>query len=93
MDFRILGPLEAVGESGTLPLGAAKQRAVLAVLLLHANRVVSRDRLVDAVWDADLPETATTALQVYVSGLRKVLAPSGRDEGAGLPARGRTRLD
>ena len=73
MDFRILGPLEAVGESGTLPLGAAKQRAVLAVLLLHANRVVSRDRLVDAVWDADPPETATTALQVYVSGLRKVL--------------------
>ena len=56
-----------------LALGGAKQRAVLAVLLLHANRVVSRDRLIDAVWGEHAPETANSALQGYVSALRKTL--------------------
>src|SRR5207302_8650615 len=54
-------------------LGGANQRAVLAVLLLHANRVVSRDRLIDAVWGDRPPETANSALQGYVSALRKTL--------------------
>jgi DNA-binding SARP family transcriptional activator len=75
VEFRILGPLEVADEHGPKPLGAAKQRLVLAVLLLSANRVVSRDRLVDAVWGDAPPDTATTALQGYVSGLRKVLGP------------------
>jgi DNA-binding SARP family transcriptional activator/streptogramin lyase len=57
-------------------LGGSKQRALLALLLLHANRVVSRDRLIDELWDGSPPDTASTALQVYVSQLRKVL---GRD--------------
>jgi YVTN family beta-propeller protein len=76
MEFRILGPLEVVDDGRKLPLGGAKQRALLALLLLHPNRVVSRDRLIDELWDTDPPETARTALQVHVSQLRKVL---GRD--------------
>ncbi|MDQ2910845.1 MAG: winged helix-turn-helix domain-containing protein [Actinomycetota bacterium] len=56
-----------------MALGGSKQRALLALLLLHANRVVSRDRLIDELWDGSPPETASTALQVHVSGLRKAL--------------------
>jgi YVTN family beta-propeller protein len=73
MDFRILGPLEVEDDGRLLKLGGAKQRALLAVLLLHANEVVSRDRLIDELWGGSPPETASTALQVHVSQLRKVL--------------------
>ena len=73
MQFRILGPLEVEAHGEPRALGGAKQRAVLAVLLLHANRVVSRDRLIDAVWGEHVPETANSALQGYVSALRKML--------------------
>src|SRR6266566_3615040 len=73
MQFRILGPLEVVAHGEPRALGGAKQRAVLAVLLLHANRVVSRDGLIDAVWGEHAPETANSALQGYVSALRKTL--------------------
>ena len=73
MEFRILGPIEVVGDEGPLPLGAPKQRALLALLLLNANTVVSRDRLVDALWGADPPKSAVSSLQVYVHGLRRVL--------------------
>jgi DNA-binding SARP family transcriptional activator len=76
MEFRILGPLEASEEGRPLDLGGGKQRALLGVLLLNANRVVSRDRLIDALWAEEPPETAVKALQVYVSQLRKAL---GRD--------------
>jgi DNA-binding SARP family transcriptional activator/tetratricopeptide (TPR) repeat protein len=73
MEFRILGPLEVLESGRTLELGGAKQRTLLAILLLHANEVVSTDRLIDALWEEDAPETGRKALQVYVSGLRKVL--------------------
>ena len=73
MEFRILGPLEVSDGERSIPLGGAKQRALLAVLLLHANEVVSTDRLIDDLWGAHPPETASTALQGYVSRLRKVL--------------------
>lgn len=73
MEFRILGPLEAREDGCGLDLGAQKHRALLAVLLLDANRVVSTDRLVDALWGDEPPETAQKALQVYVSQLRKVV--------------------
>jgi hypothetical protein len=72
-DFRILGPLEASDETGPLLLGGQKQRAVLAVLLLEAGRVVSTDRLVDALWGEEPPRTASTSLQNFVSLLRKSL--------------------
>jgi predicted ATPase/DNA-binding SARP family transcriptional activator len=73
MDFRILGPLEVVEHGQRLDLGGAKPRALLATLLLNANRLVSSDRLIDALWEEEPPETAAKALQVHVSALRKVL--------------------
>src|SRR5439155_1162985 len=84
MEFRILGPLEVIADGKPVELGAPKQRALLALLLLQANRVVSSDRLIDALWDEGAPETAQKALQVYVSQLRKLLARyrSGRQADA-----------
>jgi DNA-binding SARP family transcriptional activator/tetratricopeptide (TPR) repeat protein len=73
MEFWILGPLEVVSGGQPLDPGGTKQRALLAVLLLHANSVVSTDRLIDALWEDDPPESAHKALQVHVSGLRKLL--------------------
>ena len=73
MEFRILGPLEVLSGGHAIDLGGGKQRTLLAVLLLDANTVVSRDRLVGALWEDAPPETAPKALQVYVSGLRKAL--------------------
>ena len=69
MDFQIPGPL-AVDD---LALGGVRQRAVLAVLLLHANEAVSADRLVAALWGEETPPTALKALQVAVSRLRREL--------------------
>jgi DNA-binding SARP family transcriptional activator/class 3 adenylate cyclase len=74
-EFRLLGPLEARIGDRPLPLGGAKQRALLALLLLNANRVVSRERLIDELWGDNPPETAVTSVQVYVSRLRKLLPP------------------
>ena len=76
LGFRVLGPLEVL--VGGLParLGGPRQRALLAVLLVHANEVVPVARLVDEVWGEDPPVTAENVLQTYVSQLRKVL---GRD--------------
>lgn len=73
MDFRILGPVEVREDGRPVPLGGRKQRAVLALLLLNANRVVSRDALIDRLWDGSPPPTAATALQGHVSSLRKAL--------------------
>jgi DNA-binding SARP family transcriptional activator len=73
MDFFILGPLKVEESGRAIPLGGPKQRALLAVLLLNANRSVSLDRLVDALWGERPPQTAATTIHVYVSQLRKVL--------------------
>src|SRR5262245_1328383 len=75
MDYRVLGPLEVLGGDGPLALGGAKQRALLALLLLNANRVVARERLVDLLWDERPPVSAVTNVHSYVSRLRKVLPP------------------
>ena len=56
--YRILGPLEVARSGSVLPLGGPRQRAVLALLLLEANRVVSMDRLAEEVWDGRPPECA-----------------------------------
>jgi len=74
-DFRILGPLEVSDETGPLLLGGLKQRAVLAMLLLEPGRIVSVDRLIDALWGEQPPRTATTSLQNFISQLRKTLGP------------------
>src|SRR5687767_7485169 len=73
MDFRILGPLEVEADAQVLTIGSRQPRALLTILLLDANRVVSRDRLTEALWGDEPPERATNALQVYVSQLRKAL--------------------
>src|SRR6266508_5549330 len=73
MEFRILGPLEVCGETGTLPLGGAKQRALLAILLVRVNEVVSAERLLDDLWGERQPKSGAKALHVYVSQLRKVV--------------------
>jgi len=73
LDFRILGPLEVREGERPLPLGGAKQRAVLALLLLDAGRVVSTDRLIEELWPERPPGRPQTAIQGYVSELRKLL--------------------
>src|SRR5512132_947522 len=78
MDFRILGPLEALDEGRALALGGSKQRALLALFLLHANETLSTDRLIDELWGERPPATATKAVQVHVSRLRKALASETR---------------
>jgi DNA-binding SARP family transcriptional activator/streptogramin lyase len=77
VEFRILGPLVALDDGEELPLGPAKERAVLAALLLRAGSIVSRAELVDGLWGASPPLTAERALNVYVSQLRKTLARNG----------------
>jgi DNA-binding SARP family transcriptional activator len=75
IEFRILGPLDVVVDGRSVPLGGTKQHAVLALLLLEAGRVVSTDRLIDALWSGEPPPTASASLQNFVSQLRKVLGP------------------
>ena len=77
MEFRILGPVEVADGDRLLPLSAAGLRALLAMLLLHANEVVSADRLLDALWPDGPPPSGAAALQVRVSQLRKALGPAG----------------
>jgi DNA-binding SARP family transcriptional activator len=74
--FRILGPLEVAEGDRTLSLGGPRQRALLAILLLRANEVVSTDRLADQLWGETPPPSAVKAIQVYVSKLRKQLGES-----------------
>src|SRR3954452_19824150 len=73
MNFRILGPLEAHSERGAVGLEGLKPRAVLAILLLHANEPVSAERLAVGLWGQDAPAGAVKTVQVHVSRLRKAL--------------------
>lgn len=73
MDLQLLGPVEATLDGRPIPLGATKQRAVLAMLGLHANATLSMDRLVDGLWGDDPPATAEKMVQLYVSQLRRLL--------------------
>lgn len=73
IEYRILGSLEALRDGQRLALGGAKQRALLAILLVNANRVVTTDFLVEALWPDKAPGKPLTAIQGYVSALRKVL--------------------
>jgi DNA-binding SARP family transcriptional activator len=76
LQFSILGPLEVANSSGPLELGGQRQRSLLALLLLNANRVVATESLVDALWGEQPPRTATTSLQNGISQLRKLLGAS-----------------
>ncbi|MFF5229710.1 ATP-binding protein [Dactylosporangium sp. NPDC000521] len=76
LDFRILGPIEArTRDDEPIELGARKQRAVLAMLLLEPGRVVSADRIVEGLWAGEAPASATGTMQAYVSQLRRALEP------------------
>jgi DNA-binding SARP family transcriptional activator len=76
VEFRILGPLEVVEDGRAIALGSRKQRALLALLLLHAGRVVSRDRLIDDLWHGEPPAAAETTLRSHISRLRSALGAS-----------------
>jgi DNA-binding SARP family transcriptional activator len=85
VQFRLLGPLEAQDGERGVELGRPKQRVLLAVLLVHANQVVSLDRLVEELWGEQPPPQAAASLQTYVSNLRRALEP-------GRPARAPSRV-
>jgi DNA-binding SARP family transcriptional activator len=89
MDFRILGPLEASDEGRVLALGGTKQRAVLALLLLHPNERLSAERLIDELWGEKAPPAAAKSLQMHVGRLRKALARDGvlETQGSGYRVR------
>lgn len=87
LEFNLLGPLEVLDGGSPLALGGPKQRALLALLLIHAGEVVSVDRISEDLWGDRPPKTAQTSLHVYVSHLRKLLEPErGKGEAASLLA-------
>ena len=86
MQIRVLGHLEASVDDRPVALGGAKQRAVLAMLGLEANRAVSADRLIEGLWGEHPPPSAAKMVQNYVWRLRKVL---GDDVGVEIVTRGR----
>jgi YVTN family beta-propeller protein len=73
MRFAVLGPLSVSRDGGAVSLGGRKQRTLLAVLVLHANAVVLRDDLLDALWGECPPPSASDSLDTYVYRLRKQL--------------------
>jgi YVTN family beta-propeller protein len=75
IDYRLLGPLEVAIDGHALDVGGLKQRALLAILLLHANQPVRRDVLIDQLWDERPPAGADHAVGVYIWRLRKTLDP------------------
>jgi len=79
VEFRILGPIEVMVGSRRLDLGGARQQIVVATLLLSANRVVSLDRLLEAIYGADLPPTSRAQVQISISSLRRLFAAHGLD--------------
>ncbi|WP_172835285.1 AfsR/SARP family transcriptional regulator, partial [Mycobacterium gordonae] len=77
LGFGVLGPLQLLVNGEPVAVGAAKQRAVLAVLLIDRNRPVSVDSLIDAVWDGSPVPAARTSIQSHISNLRRLLRDSG----------------
>src|SRR4051812_42950469 len=73
VDFGVLGPVILHRDGRDQPLGGQKQRSLLAILLLHANEPVSRDRLIEGVWGGSPPASADHTLDNYISRLRKVV--------------------
>ena len=73
MDFHILGPLEVHDDRGEISIGGGKQRALLALLLIHPNESLATDRLIDELWAGEPPPTAAKIIQNHVSQLRRTL--------------------
>jgi basic membrane lipoprotein Med (substrate-binding protein (PBP1-ABC) superfamily)/DNA-binding SARP family transcriptional activator len=80
MDFRLLGALEVSAQGAVAELGPPKQRALLAILLLHAGEIIPVDRLIDLLWGEHPPRTANHSIQIYVSDLRKAIDSLGGKE-------------
>ena len=93
MEIRFLGPFDVLGAEQPISVGGGRQRALLAVLALHADEVVPVGRLIDELWPADPPDSALNTLQVYVSRLRKALRPANGEGEAILFEHGGYRLD
>ena len=81
VEVRVLGPLEVLRDGQVISLSSPKPRLLLAILVSHANQVLSVDRLVDVLWLGQPPPTAVAVVQSYVSQLRKALEAPGRREG------------
>src|SRR6201995_3203098 len=79
----VLGPVMAWYGDQELPVGQPRQQAVLGILAMRANRVISRGELVDAVWGQDPPATAEGGIYTYVAGLRRVIEPTRSARGSG----------
>jgi YVTN family beta-propeller protein len=77
MEYRVLGPFEVRDDGRLVGLGGDKQRALLAILLLHRNQVVSADRLIDELWGESPPAGARRTLRAYVSKLRRAIGANG----------------
>ncbi|OBA70153.1 regulator [Mycobacterium sp. 1554424.7] len=77
--FGVLGPLQMSADGTDIPLGAAKQRAVLATLLINRNRTVPIDSLIDAAWQQNPPPEARASLHAHVSRLRRLMGSAGAD--------------
>ena len=92
MEFRILGPFDVLEGDRRVEIGGNKQRALLAVLLVHANEVVSADRLIDELWSDSPPPSAAKTLQAHVSRLRRALGGDGSGSNGVLETRGRGYL-
>src|SRR4029077_5831911 len=86
VQFRILGPIEALVGGRSAVLGAPKQRALLALLLVNRRRVVTAEQLIDGLWGEGPPASALQSLQVYVHGLPRA-ARAERIENAGPGSR------
>jgi DNA-binding SARP family transcriptional activator/ABC-type branched-subunit amino acid transport system substrate-binding protein len=82
VDVRILGPLEVVAGDRVLDVRGQKQRALLAILVVHANEVVSPDTLADELWAEEPPPSAAKTLQAHISRLRDALVGASDDSGA-----------
>src|SRR5262245_9162031 len=79
MDFRLLGAFEVSAGEVTADLGPPKQRALLAVLLLHAGEIIPTDQLIELLWGNSPPRTASHSIQIYVSNLRKAFEGLGEN--------------
>ncbi|MEU9886319.1 BTAD domain-containing putative transcriptional regulator [Sphaerisporangium sp. NPDC051011] len=94
MEFRILGPLEVFAGTERLDIGGTRQRITLANLLLDANRVVTVDRLAEAIYGDDLPPTSRAQVQICISSLRRLFAANGDPDIISTQSRGYTiRVD
>src|SRR5262245_27600827 len=87
LEFRLLGPLEVSRNGEIIRLGGERQRALLALLLLHANELVTSDRLIDQLFGGDRSDGSVNALRVAVSRLRRLL-DDGEDNGVVLTRSG-----